>query len=43
MLVNEVPFVSVLNHDEFADEFKVFSCFLCGLFFVRYALAPEIE
>ena len=43
MLVNEVPFVSVLNHDEFADEFKVFSCFLGGLFSVRYALAPEIE
>ena len=37
------PFVSVLNHDEFADEFKMFSRFLCGLFSVRHALAPEIE
>ena len=43
VFVDEVPFVSVLNHDEFADEFKVFSCFLCGLFSVRYALAPDIE
>ena len=43
VFVDEVSFVSVLNHDEFADEFKVFSCFLCGMFSVRYALAPEIE
>ena len=41
--MNEVPFVFVLNHDEFADEFKMLSRFLCDLFSVRCALAPEIE
>ena len=34
VFVDEVPFVSVLDHDEFANEFKVFPCFLCDLFSV---------
>ena len=31
VFVDEVPFVSVLNHGEFANEFKVFACFLCDV------------
>ena len=32
--MDEIPFVSVLDHDEFANEFKVLPCFVCDLFSV---------